>query len=254
MSENYQQTGAQLDEDLAALTERVESTETAIAELGTTVEEIANREGAGSTPALEDELAEIRQSRQELQLVSSPAHTRTLASGSHDDEAFHTTRDGNGIGAWGIVVTAEADAHWRGADVHAREAGSMLLEVFAMDYEASETYDVGSRIATREITLEEGRQTIYPDVTVHEGQQYFITRDTANPTGDDVVALKRGRQIADWNAINDPEVPLTAECSWQLGRAGPGSQAFADYQDAGWDAILHHWTNIDLGFDDLVED
>ena len=197
--------------------------------------------GSGDVAA---ELEDLRRERERFSLVGMPDHTRTIVTGDHEDDGFHPH------GSWGLVVTAHEDVVWRKAVVNADSAGSTQLEIFEMDYEKDETYEVGDRIKTHEVAISgSGDNSIHPDIVLEAGRTFFITRDTAAGAGD-ALPLKRSVEEADWGTINDNDIPMTIHCTWQRGRGQPGTQEFQDYRDANWHRTLHYYRDLEFGFNE----
>lgn len=209
------------------------------------VERVVERVGTGGSDAdLSNELEAIRRERKRFSLVGSPKHSRTIARGSHEDSGYHRH------GSWGLVITPQKDVVWRGAKINAGAAGSTQLEVFDMDYVRGETYKVGDRLETHEVTVRRsGENTIHPDIVLEAGRTVFITRDTDLAAGA-ALPLKRAEEDVDWSSINDNDVPMTIHCSWQRGRGQPGTQAFQDYRDANWHRVLHYYRDMEFGFNE----
>lgn len=224
---------------------RITELESAIDSLTARLDSVEERDGGaggggGEVPS--DFLADLTRTHRQLQAAATPAHVSSIETGAHEDEGYHS------YGAWGTIVSASTPVHWRETTLHADGAGTVTLELFAMEYDPDEpTYNLGDRVATREIEVSGGRETVYPEVTIPVGT-VFITRDSADPTADDVVPLKRTRTDVDWDAFNDVhDVPLTFERAWQIGR-GPGTDDFESYEEQGWHRTLHYHADMEFGY------
>lgn len=246
-SNRYRNAGTDLDDDLErlrgrlrGLEETVRGVDQALTEIESAVEELPASGGEGG--AVPDEALErIERTRRHVELASSPAHVAGIETGTHQDESAHP------YGNWGVIATATEPVHWRTASVHAADSGTVRLGVFEMDYERDATYTLGEGVATRELDVDEGEQTVHPEITLPAGT-HFITRDSEDPTADTVVPLKRVREGVDWDAMNDGhEIPLTFEESWQVGRQ-PGTNEFEQLRSEGWDRVLHNWAEWEVGF------
>lgn len=203
--------------------------------------------GGGGSTNLDAELEAIRRERKRFSLVGSPNHSRVIAKGPHQDDDYHSH------GGWGLVATPQEDVVWRSAKINAEEPGSTMLELFEMDYETDETYEVGDRIETHEVNVtRSGESTIHPDIVLPAGQTVFISRDSAvDPYG--ALPLKRAEEEVNWSDLNNShDVPLTIHCTWQRGRGQPGTQAFQDYRDANWHRTLHYYRDLEFGFNEGV--
>lgn len=191
--------------------------------------------------SIDEELAEIRRARKRLSLVGEPNHVKTLFPGDHQDDGYHP------YGGWGLVITPKEDVVWRSASVNSDQTGSFLLEVFDMNFDWNETYEVGDRLKTQEITLNKsGKQTIRPDIVFEEGQTYFITRDSENPTNTDV-SLKRGGRDIVWGQL-EHDVPIDFNSAWQMGRGQPGTDEYEQFRNSNWHLILHNYRDMEFGY------
>lgn len=196
----------------------------------------------GDTSGLE---SRVDQELQRVRLASDPNHVAHVPTGEHQDQSFHP------YGAWGTIVSADQAVHWRSADVYAESQGTTRLEIIEMDYTEAETYNLGKTHATRQLQLDGGLETVYPEVTIPEGT-FFITRDSENPT-EDVVGLKRVARDVDWQALNEShDIPIRFRASWQIGRQ-PGTDAFTQYRDSGWQNLLHYYARPEFGYLDETE-
>lgn len=192
---------------------------------------------------IDEELAEIRNARKRLSLAGEPNHVRTLFPGEHEDQGYHKH------GGWGLVVTPKEDVVWRSATVNAEQSGTFLLEVFDMDFEWKEKYEVGDRLKSQEINLKNsGLNTLRPDIVLEEDETYFITRDSENPV-DPEINLKRGARDVVWGEHDEThDVPIRINSAWQMGRGQPGTDEFEEFRNKNWHLILHNFRDLEFGF------
>lgn len=190
---------------------------------------------------VDEELAEIRNARKRLSLAGEPNHVRTLFDGDHEDDGYHE------YGGWGLVVSPDKDVVWRSATVNAEQSGSFMLEVFDMEFEWNETYEVGDQLKSQQINLKKsGLNTIRPDIVLEEGETYFITRDSANPRNVDV-NLKRGARDVVWGEL-EHDVPIDFNSAWQMGRGQPGTDEYEEFRNKNWHLILHNFRDMEFGY------
>lgn len=177
-------------------------------------------------------LERLEATRRRVEVASNPDVVATLETGA-PDEGYHPYE------SWGPIVRVDEPLQWRSAVIDAEQPGSATLLVYEIEYEQGATYEPGELVAAREITAQGGPERVPIEVTLEPGH-YFVTRT------DDPVPMRRVAVDVDWDELDDPDLPLRLECSWQLGRK-PGTEAFDRYIERGWDRVLHYFGDLEIG-------
>lgn len=186
----------------------------------------------------EETEAEIKSTLQNLRVAGNPNHTRRIETGTPAGD-YHL------YGDWGMIITVPETVHWRSAVVVAGNAGLTRLQIYEMEFEEGETYDLGDIVATRDIQHESGPQEIYPDVTLEPGQ-YFVSRDPEL-----VEPMRRVLTDVDWEQFNsEHDLPVRVEASWRAhADYTPDNPVFDEkYKANAWDRRLYYFGDMEFGF------